>query len=96
MKRGLIARAAHDARQRRRQRARPRPLRIGDIEHDEIDRAPEHFGRRGKAADKGGILGAFKKIAAGIVARMHENIGAGDALRRRRRAPRSPSPAAPP
>ena len=74
---------AHDARQRRRQRARPRPLRIGHVEHDEIGRAAEHFRRRGKAADEGGILGAFEEIAAGIVARMHEQIGAGDALRER-------------
>ena len=72
--------AAHDPRQRRRQRSRPRPLRIGHIEHDQIDRAAEHFGRRGKAADEGGIFGALKEIAAGIVARMEENICARDAL----------------
>ena len=71
----------HDARQRRRQRPRARPLRIGHVEHDEIGRAAEQFRRRGEAADEGGVLGAFKKIAAGIVARMHEHVGAGDALR---------------
>ena len=74
---------AHDARQRRRQRPRPRPLRIGDVEHDEIGRAAEHFCRRGKAADEGGILAAFEEIAAGIVARMHQRVGVGDALRER-------------
>ena len=72
---------AHDARQRRRQRPRARPLRIGHVEHDEIGRAAEHFRRRGKAADEGGILGAFEQIARRIVAGMHEQIGAGDALR---------------
>ena len=69
MKRGLTARAAHDARQRRRQRARARPLRIGHIEHDQIGGAAEQLCGRGKAADEGRIFGAFEKIAAGIVAR---------------------------
>ena len=33
----------HDPRQRRRQRSRARPLRIGDVEHDEIDGAAEQL-----------------------------------------------------
>ena len=61
----------HDAGERRRQRPRPRPLWVGDIEHDEIGGAAQHLCRRGKAADKGGVLAAFEKIAAGIVAWMH-------------------------
>ena len=71
----------HDARQRRRQRSRARPLRIGQVEHDEIDGAAEQFCRGGKAADEGCVLGAFQEIAAGIVARMHQKVGRGDALR---------------
>ena len=62
-------------------RSRPRPLRIGHIEHDQIGRTAEHLRRRGKAADKGGILGAFEQIARRIVARMNQHVGAGDALR---------------
>ena len=74
---------AHDARQRRRQRPRARPLRIGHVEHHQIGGAAEQFCRRGKAADEGRVLGAFEQIAAGIVAGMHQQVGAGDALRER-------------
>ena len=73
----------HDACERRRQCPRTRPLWIGDIKHDQIGGAAEHLRRRGKAADKGRVLAAFEKIAAGIVARMHKKVGVGDALRER-------------
>ena len=81
MKRGLIARARDDAGQCRRKRSGPRPLRIGQVEHDEIGRATEHLCSRREAADKGDILGAFEKIARWIVARMDQKVRAGDALR---------------
>ena len=42
---------------------------------------PSSFAADGEAADEGCVLGAFQEIAAGIVARMHEKIGRGDALR---------------
>ena len=96
MKRGLTRAAAHDPRQRRVERPRARPLRIGEVEHDQIGGAAERRRRGGKAADEGGVLGAFEQIAAGIVARMHQQVGAGDALARSRRARRVPSPSAPP
>ena len=82
MKRGLIA-AAHDARQRRRQRARARPLRIGHVEHDQIGGAAQQLGRRGKTADEGGVFGAVEQIAGGIVGRMDEEIGGADPMRER-------------
>ena len=44
-------------------------------------RAAERRRRRGEAADEGGVFGAFKQIAGRIVARMHQQVGAGDALR---------------
>ena len=76
---------AHDA-----ERAPPRacaPAASADrsVEHDKIDRAAEQLCRRGEAADEGGILGAFEKIAARVVARMQQKIGSGDALRERAR-----------
>ncbi len=72
----------HDARQRRRQRPRARPLRIGHVEHDQIGGAAEQLRRRGKAADEGGILGAFKKIARrDRRSRCTSSVGVGDALR---------------
>ena len=70
--------AAHDPGQRRIKRPRPRPLGIGGVENDEIGLAPERSGRRGEAADMGGILGAFQQIARGIVAAMQQQIGCGD------------------
>ena len=79
MKRGFYDAAAHDPRQRRVQRARARPLRIGHVEHDEIRRATQQGRRGGKAADEGGIFPAFEQVAAGIIARMHQEIGVGDA-----------------
>ena len=88
--------AAHDPRQRRVERARARPLRIGDVEHDEIGRAAEHRRRGRKAADEGGVFPAFEQIAAGIIARMHQQIGAGDARLRIRPATATPPPSAPP
>ena len=81
--------AAHDPRQCGVERPRPRPLRIGEVEHDQIGVTAERRGRGRKAADEGGVLRAFEQIAAGIVARMHQQVGAGDALREaagRRRA----------
>ena len=72
---------AHDARQSRRQRACARPLRIGHIQHHQVDRTAEQLGRRGKAADEGGIFGTFQQIACGIVTNMHKHVGTGDALR---------------
>ena len=79
---------AHDAGQRDRKCSGPRPLRIGHVEHDEIGRTAEHLCRRGKAADKGDVLGAFEQIARRIVARMDQKVRARDALREsiRRRA----------
>ena len=72
---------ADDARECRRERARPRPVRIGAVEHDKIDRTAEEFRRGSETADEGDILRALEKVAAGIVTRMHENIGLRDALR---------------
>ena len=69
----------HDARQRRRQRTRPRPLRIGHVEHNQVDRPAEELRRRGEAADERHILGAFQEIAARIVAGVHEKIRGDDA-----------------
>ncbi len=70
-------------------------MRIGDVEHDEIGRRAERGRGRGEAADEGRILGAFEQIAAGIVARMQEQVGAGDP--RGEGAGRAvPSPSAPP
>ena len=54
---------AYDARQGRRQRAGAGPLRIGHVEHHQIGGTAEQFCRRGKAADKGDVLGAFEQIA---------------------------------
>ena len=43
---------------------------------------PSSLRRRGETADESRILGAFEQIAAGIVAGMHQHVGAGDALRK--------------
>ena len=72
---------AHDARQRRRQGSRARALRIGQVEHDEIDGAAEHFCRRREAADEGHVFRTFQKIARRIVARMDQEVGRCNALR---------------
>ena len=40
---------------------------------------PERSGGGGKAADEGGILGAFEQIAGGIVADVHQQVGSRDA-----------------
>ena len=75
----------HDARQSGGEGSGAWTLRIGHVEHHKIGGAAEHFCRRGKAANKGHVLGAFQQVAAGIVAWMHEKIGAGDALCERTR-----------
>ncbi len=85
----------HDAGERRRQRARPRPLWIGDVKHHQIGGATGESRGRREAADECSILGALKQIAARVVAGVQQKIGAGDALcegagRRRAFASRAP------
>ena len=86
---------AHDAGQRGVERPRAGALRVGDIEHDQVGRAAERRGRRREAAHEGGILGAFEQIAAGIVARMHQQVGGRDP-RGELPASRVAAPSAPP
>src|SRR5262245_21391799 len=73
--------AAHKARQRRAERARAWPLRVGRIEHDQVDNAAEGPGRRRKAADESGVLGALEQIAAGIIARVQQQFRRRDPVR---------------
>ena len=86
---------AYDARQRRRERSRPRPLRIGYIEHDQIGRSAEQLRCRRETADESGILGALKQVTRRIVARMQEEVSVGNTLRERAGRDAAVSPAPP-
>ena len=54
-------------------------MRIGHVEHDQIDGRGRAALPRGEAADKSHVFGALEQFARRIVARMHQEIGGGDA-----------------
>ena len=63
-------------------------LRIGRVQHDHVGVAAECCHRGGKPADEGHIGRAFENVAAGIVARVHQEVGARRCARQRLRAPK--------
>ena len=95
MKRGLVARAAHHPRDRRRQRARARPGGIGGVEHHHVRPPAERRHRRGEAADEADVRRALEQVAPRVVARHAPAAPPPPPAPRSRRSPR-PSPSAPP
>ena len=81
MKRGLTARARTTRVDGLADRARPRPRRVGGVEHDHVGVAAERGKRCRKAADEGDVGGAFEDVAAGIVAGVDQQVGLGEPLR---------------